>query len=937
MKRFLGSAIVLVIVAVWVVGGHAQTSRTEVGLPPGVQKQASLGGITEYDFANGLRVLLYPDAASPKLTVNVTYLVGSRHEGYGEGGMAHLLEHMNLIETTNGRKIKDELTAHGAQWNGATTPDRTSYFETVTASDENLQWALGLEADRMINVRIARELLDVEMTVVRNEFEAAENNAVEVLHQRVLSVAYSWHNYGKPAIGTREDIERVPIDRLAAFYRKFYRPDNAVLVISGRFDESRALRFAADTIGRIPKPEAPLDSTYTVEPPQDGERFVELRRVGELKNVIIAYHGPASAHPDWAALNVLAGIMNGPGAAGRGGRGRGGPPVQGGAQGRLFKALVDTRKALRAAMSIQPTHDPYIVTVLTGLSSGQSQDDVRHAIIETLEGVIANPPSNEEIEQVKTDLLLNSQNQMSDAQNFGVFLSQAIAHGDWRLFFVQQNRLKDVAPADVVRVARQYLKSSNRTVGYFTPDTNPDRTIVPEAPDLSDTLRNLTTSVSVSRGEAFDPLPRNVEARIRRGRLSNGMTLTVLTKASVNNMVVARVDLTFGDAGSLTGKEEAAQMVLALAPLGTRNRTRPQLQSEMTRLNASINFAGNDSLARALIQVPAANFEAAFRLAVEMQREPSFPEFEFDTLKSQAIGNLSNEVTEPAQLAQDTLERHLSPFPAGHPRYPARREERLVKIRTLTLDDVKAFHDRFYAASHGQVTIVGPVEYAAVQSLAEQLLASWNRPERYARMRPAYRAVSAINQKIETVDKANARLDAGLLIPLSPDDEDYPALVMANYLLGGSWNRGRLPNRIRNREGLSYNVRTALDAWDDGMVTRFHFWAISNPGNTPKVEASFRDELRAVLEEGFSEEEVAAGKQAYLDAQLLNRTNDLDLLVQVSARAYHDQSFLWFEDQENEIRALTAEHVTAVLRKYVDPDSISIVKAGDFRAAGAYR
>src|SRR6266700_3185158 len=112
-------------------------------LPTGVEKKASLGGVTEYDYPNGLRVLLYPDPASPKVTINMTYLVGSRHEGYGESGMAHLLEHMNFIETTSGRQIKKEIVAHGANWNGTTSYDRTNYYETLTAGDQNLKWALG--------------------------------------------------------------------------------------------------------------------------------------------------------------------------------------------------------------------------------------------------------------------------------------------------------------------------------------------------------------------------------------------------------------------------------------------------------------------------------------------------------------------------------------------------------------------------------------------------------------------------------------------------------------------------------------------------------------------------------------------------------------------------------------------------------------------------
>ena len=321
-------------------------------LPPGVQKKASVGGITEYEFPNGLRVLLYPDPANPKITVNMIVQVGSRHEGYGETGMAHLLEHMDFIETNDGRQIKNEIVAHGAVWNGTTSEDRTNYYETFTASDENLKWALDLEADRLVNVKINKQLLDVEMTVVRNEFERGENSPQRVLSERVASTAYLWHNYGKSTIGSREDLEKVPAERLAAFYKKYYQPDNAVVAIGGKLDESKTLQYVAETFGRIPRPTRKLDQTYTVEPTQDGMRYVELRRVGEGQEVIMAYHTPAAGHPDSAALQVLAGIMSG-GGGGRGGRGGGGA-----ASGRLNKALVDNKKAESASMRVEQLHDP---------------------------------------------------------------------------------------------------------------------------------------------------------------------------------------------------------------------------------------------------------------------------------------------------------------------------------------------------------------------------------------------------------------------------------------------------------------------------------------------------------------------------------------------------------------------------------------------------
>src|ERR1051325_1863647 len=307
-------------------------------LPQGVQKVTSVEGITEYSLPNGLRVLLFPDSSKPKLTINITYLVGSRHEGYGETGMAHLLEHMLFLRTRDGRDVKKDLTDHGAQWNGTTYYDRTNYFETINASDQNLRWAIALEAERMINMRMEKALLDTEMTVVRNEFESGENSPFNILYQRTLSAAYTFHNYGKSTIGNRSDIERVPIERLAVFYQKYYQPDNAILTIAGQFDESKALAMTAELFGAIPRPQRKLEQTYTVEPTQDGERMVTLRRVGDNQAVMAAYHVPAAAHPDSPALDVLATIL-------------GDNP-----SGRLYKGLVDNKKAVAAGVNAQEMH-----------------------------------------------------------------------------------------------------------------------------------------------------------------------------------------------------------------------------------------------------------------------------------------------------------------------------------------------------------------------------------------------------------------------------------------------------------------------------------------------------------------------------------------------------------------------------------------------------
>jgi zinc protease len=728
---------------------------------------------------------------------------------------------------------------------------------------------------------------------------------------------------------------------LAAFYKKYYQPDNAILVIAGRIDEAKALGYVADTIGKIPRPTRKLDDTYTVEPPQDGERFVELRRVGETKEVMLAYHGPASGHPDSAALQVLAGIMSG------GGGGRGG----GGAQGRLSKALVDSKKANSVNMSFGLQHDPGLIEVAANLSKDQSQDEVRQIAIETLENIVTEAPSKEEVDRVKTRLLRNLENQMSDPQTFGLRLSEPIAQGDWRLVFLQHDRLKSVTPEDVVRVAKLYLKPSNRTVGYFIPDANPDRTIVPESPDLDDVFKGYKSDVNISRGESFDPSPANIEARVKRSQLANGMKVAMLSKQTSNNMVFATIELNFGDQQTLRGKNAPAQLAGALLMRGTKDKTRQQIQDEMDKLNARITVSGGGGAggggrggggggsiasATASIQAPANNFDAALRLAIEILRDPAYPESDFDQVKTQRVRALENAPTEPAQLAQEALRRSLSPFSKDDALYDSPREEQLTAMRAVSLDDVRKFHRDFYGASHGVFAVLGPFDRAAVQKTIGELLGSWTADGPYRRLTGAYRKTIAINQKIEAPDKANAQFEAGLRIPMSQDDPDYPAMVLANYMMGGSIT-ARVPDRIRNREGLSYSVSTSFTAPAEGNAAMFSMAAISNPINTPNVEASFMDELRKALQSGFTAGEVAAAKKAYQDSQMVSRSQDSALLTLLVSREQVGRTLDWDRQMDAKIQALTPEQISVAFRKHVDASAISIVKAGDFTAAKVYR
>ena len=375
----------------------AQTAAMpEMKLPAGVSRGASVEGITEYRLPNGLRVLLFPDQTKQTITVNMTYLVGSRHENYGETGMAHLLEHMVFKGTPKHANIPNELTSHGARPNGSTSFDRTNYFETFSASDENLNWALDLEADRMVNSYIARKDLDSEFSVVRNELESGENDPFSVLLQKTMASAFEWHNYGKDTIGARSDVENVPIDRLQAFYKKYYQPDNSVLLVAGKFDAAKTLDLVSKYFGAIPKPERILPPNYTIEPVQDGERQVTIRRVGDTQFVLAGYHVAPGSHPDNAAIDVLTSILTDA------------------PSGRLYKSMVETKKASQVFGFGFSLKEPSFNLFAAELRKEDSIDAARDAMLDTIENAAKTPPTKEEVERAKAALLKGIELSLND-------------------------------------------------------------------------------------------------------------------------------------------------------------------------------------------------------------------------------------------------------------------------------------------------------------------------------------------------------------------------------------------------------------------------------------------------------------------------------------------------------------------------------------------
>jgi zinc protease len=883
-------------------------------LPP----VTSVEGITEYRLPNGLHVLLAPDDSKPTTTVNLTYKVGSRHENYGETGMAHLLEHLLFKGTPRHPTVWAEFNKRGLRANGTTWLDRTNYFASFAANDANMAWYLDWLADSMTNSFIAKKDLDSEMTVVRNEMEAGENDPGRVLFEKTLASMYQWHNYGKSTIGARTDVEGVDIGRLQAFYRTWYQPDNATLIVSGKFEPARVLALVQKHFAPIPKPKRALPRQYTLEAAQDGERAVTLRRVGGTPQLIAAYHGVPGAHPDQAAAEVLTLVM-------------GDTPA-----GRLHKRLTETRLAAETSAWTPTLHDPGFMTFSASLGPGQDPAAAQAALLSTLESAAKEPITAEELERARVQWLNSWEQQFTDPERIGVAVSEFVSQGDWRLFFLLRDRVRSIKLGDVQRFATEHLVPANRTLGVYLPTDKPLRAPPPVAADLAQEMKSFVPQAAAAAAERFEATPANIDARTQRGRLAgdaSGVQFALLPKTTRGQSVVATLTLRGGDLATHQGQAEVAELLGAMLDKGTPEISRQQVQDRLDALRTQLGIGVSAAEPGALQVVMRSRREhvaAAIELVGALLRKPAFDPAVLDEAKRQAAAGIEAQRKEPEAVLDEALWRHGNPHARGDIRHPRSFDERLQDIAAVTPQSLRELHTRIVGASRVELAVVGDFDADAVKAAAQRALGGWSTAVPYARVPfPPY-SPPPTRLVFKTPDKQNAVLMVIQPVPIKEGDADYAALMMANHLLGSGGN-SRLWNRIREKEGLSYDVRSFI-AWDQhGINSWWNASAIYAPANRAKVEAAFKQEVERALAEGFTVRELEEGKQGLLNFRTLSRAQDRNVAGGWARNLDLGRTFAFSAQVDAQLKALTLAQVNAALKKYVDPSKFVIGVAGDFK------
>jgi zinc protease len=872
-------------------------------------------GIKEYTLNNGMKVLLIPDGSQSNMIVNIVYNVGSKHEGYGEKGMAHLLEHMLFKSTKRLGDIKKQLSDKGGDANGTTWYDRTNYYEIFPSSDENLKWALDMEADRMINATILQTDLDKEFSVVRNEFEIGENNPGGVLMERIVSTAYLWHNYGNSTIGSKEDIERVKAPTLRKFYEKFYQPDNATLIVAGKFDEKQALNYVAQYFSIIPKPSRVLEQPYTVEPAQDGERFVELKRSGESKIVGALYHTAPYADKDYAALDALSEILTSD------------------PSGYLYQAMIDSRKAA-SVYSYQPTvRDASFMYFGLEVPADKDVKAVQNDFRAELSKITTIKYTAQDVERAKAKILKQIENTKNNTINLAISLTEIVGAGNYKLSMLYRDNIEKLTLADVQRVSDKYFKDNNRTIGIFIPTKDEVRVKNLEYSDeqIASLTKDYKGKALEKEVAPFEASVKNLKANLTEGKLSNGMKYGVIKKEIKGGKVLGSFRFPVSNGKDLSGKSHIGSLMAQVLKTGTKSHTKEQIQDMLDQWKSNVNFGFGGQTFYVNISTYKENLPKVMGLVKEILTESNFPEAELAKTVNEYNTYLESSLNDPQSIAFTEIEKMTEAYPKESIYYTSSTQEQIDNNKKIKREDLVDFYNKILGSNNGVGSMIGDLDTKTTSTLLDQTFGKWNSKSKYEYVKPEIFATKKQDKDFITPDKENGAAVGKISFTMDTKSPDYPALLIANEMLGsGGFLTSRIPTRLREKEGISYGAGSYMSVPVSNDVASWGWYAFFNPTKKNDVNKALKEEVNKAVKDGFTEEEFKSNLNSWLTSRKTNLGTDGALMGLVNQQLQYGVPLEDYDALETKVKALKVNQVNDVLKKYISEDKMTSVFAGDF-------
>ena len=534
------------------------------------------------------------------------------------------------------------------------------------------------------------------------------------------------------------------------------------------------------------------------------------------------------------------------------------------------------------------------------------------------------------MDRARAKWLNDWEQRFTNPEEVGIALSEFVALGDWRLYFLLRDRVKAATTEQVNRVALAHLLPANRTFAQYVPTPKPERAPAPAAVDVVAQLKDYKPVEKLASVESFEATPANIEARTRRAAIEPGLKLALLPKSTRGDAAVAELVLRTGNLDALKGRSDAAMMLSRLLDKGTQKRSRQELQDRLTALKAELSVGGGATSIKVSVKTTREHLPAVVELMGEMLRTPALDAASLEEVRAQALSGLQAQRDEPGAIVSNTLMRHGNPYAADDPRYTPSFAEVEQRLKALTLQQVRDFHARFLGASQAQFSAVGSFDEPAVRAAAQKAFAGWASATAVQRVPSPLVALPPARLVTRTPDKQNAVLGMRLPVAVKEFDADHAPLLLANFIVGGSPS-SRLWVRVREKEGLSYGLGTQISFNPHEASSMFAGQAAFAPSNRARVEAAIREELERSLKDGFTEAEVTQAKQGLLNFRRLSRAQDDSLAGNLVNNEWLGRNFQSAQAFDEAIAKVTPQQALEAWRRHIDLSRLVWVLAGDFK------
>ncbi|MBK0368691.1 M16 family metallopeptidase [Flavobacterium agrisoli] len=902
---------------------------------PNFSKVKVVGGIEEYMYQpNGMNVLLLQDNASPVVTVQIVYRVGSKNEVLGNTGSTHLLEHLMFKGTPtfnkkSGTTITDVLQNTGAKLNATTWYDRTNYFETLPSDKIGL--ALQIEADRMRNSLLLKEDKDAEMTVVRNEFERGENDPNSVLDKEIWSAAYIAHPYHHSTIGWKSDIEKAPIEVLQNFYNTYYWPDNATLTIIGDFKKDNVFALIEQYFGKITKSPNVMPQPYTEEPQQYGPRKVIVKKPGELGVINKAYKIPGALHEDLPALNILGEIIgSGPSSI-------------------LNKTFVDSRMAIYAYAGASNFKEVGLFSIGVGFPVSSKHEDIDAKITEVVSKIQKEGVTQDEVDRVVAKISAQTILARDGSSVIASELTEAIAAGNWTEYVIGVDKLKKVTPADVLRVAQKYLVEDQSTTGYFVPKQNGGQN--ENAPQANNFMPENGPFYyrHGEEGHSQDKIPVNLVALQNGSKVETCLSSTVTekkatvykrekvqgidvvyVKTSAKDFVTVVGSISLGNFSNENKNDMIPSLTAEMLSQGTLFNDKFKFSEKLQKLGVTLNINASTSKVNIGFKCLSKDVDQVTTLLAEALRSPLFDKNEFENIKQQFIGNKQQNLNDPRQRGSIALTRNI--YSKENPNYDLTIEEDLANIQNATLEDLKAFHKKYFGPASMHLVIAGDTDNTNFNVSLKKSFKNWKGGVNEILNFDETVKAEAKTEVVSIAEKPSAELFIGQYTGLKRADADFIPFHIATYTLGGGF-AGRLMQTVRDNDGLTYNITSGTG----GNAVTGGYWYINasfNPSLFQKGLDATMVQVDKWIKDGITSEELENKKTNLIGSFKVGLSTTTGLSSTILSFIERGLDPEYVEQYPKDIEKVTLKDVNDAIKKYVQADKMIIIKSGSLDKDG---